>query len=291
MKTILITGANGFLGSFLIRHLYKDYKIIGLKRSSSDIFRISDIISEFISYDVDKVSLSSIFENHKIDAIIHAATSYGANGNTMDTLQSNLNYPLELLTLGIKNKVNTFINTDTFYVPSYGVLQNYAISKGQFLHWLKHLSKDIKVVNLRIGIIIGPTDHRDKFTSVIIKRLLNNEPEIALTEGIQRRNFLYIEEAARIYQKVLEKLDTISESYSDFNIGTGESTSIKDYISSLHRLTKSTSILKFGALQFRENEIMDPDNDISGILKLGWHPQLSLDDSLMKTIEYEKSLI
>lgn len=291
MQTILITGANGFLGSFLIRHLYKYYHVIGLKRSGSDIFRIYDIMPHFTCYDVDKINLNAIFQNHRIDIIIHTATNYGSNNSISEILQSNLIYPIELISLGIKYKAKAFINTDTFYTPSYGALQNYAISKGQFLEWIKHLSNDIKIVNLKIGIIFGPTDHRDKFTPTIIKRLLNNEPEIELTEGTQRRNFLYIEEAVRIYHAIIENIYTISVSFSDFNIGTGESTSIKDYIKCIHRLSKSKSNLKFGALKFRDNEIMNPESNINEILNLGWRPELTLEEALLKTIEYEKGIL
>ena len=52
MKTILITGINGFLGSHLAKGLSKDYKIVGLEYSVRNLFRLkmSSIINSFIYF-------------------------------------------------------------------------------------------------------------------------------------------------------------------------------------------------------------------------------------------------
>ena len=42
MKTLLITGINGFLGSHLAKTLQEKYDIIGLENSSKDLFRLND---------------------------------------------------------------------------------------------------------------------------------------------------------------------------------------------------------------------------------------------------------
>ncbi len=288
MKTVLITGANGFLGSHIIYNLYKDFNVIGLDISSSDNFRVKEILPNIFNYYSDKVSLNMIFEKHNIEMIIHTATNFGKNSDLVKIIDSNLNFPVALLELGIKHKVKAFINTDTFYQPNYGVLQYYSLSKSHFLEWAKLLSNDIKIINLKIGVLFGPKDNPDKFTVSVIRKMLLNEPEIDLTEGLQKRHFLYVEEAARIYRTILEKIDLIKSQFSNFNIGPGINTSIKEYVNKIHKLSNSKSTLNFGAIAYRENENMNPDNNISEILELGWTPMLSLDEALLKTIEYEK---
>lgn len=290
MKTILISGQNGFLGSHLIRNLYKDYTIIGLDLSYSDNFRVKDILPEIISYNIDKIEIEQIFGKHKIDIIIHTATYFGNDGDLMKVFDSNLKFPLQLLKLGIKFNILAFINTDTFYATDYGALKFYSLSKKQFTEWAKLLSDNIKIINLKIGIIFGPKDNRGKFTVSLIQRMLDNEPEIDLTKGFQKRNFLFVTEAARIYRTIIEKLNLIELQYGNYNIGSGESISIRDYITKIHALIGSKSKLNFGAIEYRENEIMNPDNDISEVLQLGWTPVISIDEALRLTIEYEKSI-
>ena len=78
MKTILLTGATGFIGSHLLEYLVrKGYEIVVLKRSTSDISRISKIINDVHTYDVDKTPIELAFKNHKIEVVMNLATSYG----------------------------------------------------------------------------------------------------------------------------------------------------------------------------------------------------------------------
>ena len=288
MCKVLISGVTGFLGSAVARELCKRHQVIGLKRRESNLFRIADLVSSMTLYDVDRVALEKVFQEHSIDFIIHTATDYGAHGNLVEVLDANVRYPLSLLSLGISNGTRAFINTDTFYTPNYGALQYYSLSKRQFLEWAKLLSGKISVASLKIGVLFGPMDQHDKFTPGMIRRLLAHEAEIELTAGEQKRHFLYVAEAARIYRAVLERIDDLPRSFNELNIGPGETYSVRDYIERLHRLTQSRSRLKFGALPYRDNEIMEPDADISQLLRLGWKPGITLEEALDKTIDYER---
>ena len=56
--TILLTGATGFLGSHLLKTLVsKGYKVVVLKRSTSDMWRLKGFEHTFKSYDIDQVPL------------------------------------------------------------------------------------------------------------------------------------------------------------------------------------------------------------------------------------------
>ena len=288
MGTVLITGVTGFLGSALARELCKTHRIIGLKRHASDLFRIADIAHNIKLYDADRVLLETLFQEFSIDFVIHTATDYGTHGAVTEVLDANVRYPLSLLSLSILSGVKAFINTDTFYTPNYGALQDYSLSKRQFLEWAKQLSDGMPVINLKIGVLFGPMDRRDKFTPSMIRRLLANEAGIDLTPGDQKRNFLYVEEAARIYRLVLERISNIPPGFNEFNVGSSETYSIRGFIEQLHRLTQSRSCLKFGALPYRVNEIMAPDADISQLQRLGWTPKVTLEEALIRTIDYEK---
>lgn len=288
-KNILITGANGFLASTIIRLNDAKHSYIGLVRNRSDLYRLEGINQDLTLYNIDKQSLESVFKENTIDIVIHTATKYGTESVELETIESNLFFPLKVLDLAIKYKVSTFVNADTCYTVDYNRLRSYSLSKAQFVDWSKLQSEHIKVINVKIGSIYGPLDSPYKITAMMIERMLNNEPVINLTPGEQRRNFLHIEDAANAFYFILERLNLFSENFTEFKIGTGESTSIKEFIEMIKELTSSTSSLNFGGLEYRENEIMNPSPDISAISSLGWKANYTLRDGLMSTIAAQKS--
>ena len=116
-KTILLTGATGFLGSHLLEKLLEsNYKIIVLKRSFSDIWRIQHLLQKVVYYDIDKVPLEKPFKENNIHIVIHTATLYGKNNEPIsDIVNTNLMFPLKLLETSLRFNLDFFINTDTFF--------------------------------------------------------------------------------------------------------------------------------------------------------------------------------
>ena len=59
-------------------------------------------------------------------------------------------------------------------------------------------------------------------------------------------------------------------------MGTGHSISIEDFLLKAKELSGSSSILEFGTLAYRKNEIMDAKANNEKLLQLGWIPQTNL---------------
>jgi CDP-paratose synthetase len=115
IKTILISGATGFLGSNILKRLVdQNHKVVILKRSFSNTERIDDYLKKIKSYDIDKVKLDKCFLENNIDAFIHCATDYGRKKiDPMQIIDSNLIFPLKLMEIAINNNCEIFLNTDT----------------------------------------------------------------------------------------------------------------------------------------------------------------------------------
>jgi nucleoside-diphosphate-sugar epimerase len=201
-KTILLTGGTGFLGSNLLRRLKADgAKVLLLKRSSSNPWRISSELGDCQFYNADETPLEQIFKDHRIDLVIHCATNYGRSQVAVtDILQANLTLPLHLLQLSAQNGVSAFVNTDT--ILDKGV-SAYSLSKKQFSDWLGVFSDRLLCVNVAIEHFFGPGDDPSKFVSSMVKRMISGDPEIELSPGTQKRDFIYIDDVVAAFEKII----------------------------------------------------------------------------------------
>jgi CDP-paratose synthetase len=286
MKTLLITGINGFLGSHLAKSLKNEYNIIGLEYNIDNLFRLID--EKFKIYSsIDNFEI--IFEENKIFAIIHAATIYRREGEPLENLiQTNIILPVRLFELANKYKCRMFLNTDTFFNHpdyNYSYLQDYTLSKKQVLEWLKLIEQSCKLINMKIFHMYGPDDAPTKFIPSIISRLNNRDPFIETTEGEQKRDFIFIDDVVSAFQCVINASQDSLLPYTEYQIGTGKSISLKEFILLAKKVSLSTSEINFGALPYRKSEIMLSEADISGLSKLNWKVKYTLKDGLLETIK------
>lgn len=290
-KKILLTGITGFLGSNLALTLVeKGYNVIALKRKSSSLKRIESIINKIDLYDIEKVDFSNIFKKYdKIDAIIHTATAYGRNNETpYEIFEANTGFPLKILDAASIAGVSMFINTDTI-LDKY--LNLYSLSKNHLLEWGKFYSmrNKIEFINMRLEHFYGPGDDDSKFTSYVINNCLSNSSQpLNLTLGEQRRDFIYIDDVVSAYLILLDRKMESDNWFSEYDVGSGESVTIRKFVETVHNITKSNIELNFGAVPYRVGEVMNSKANISGLKKLGWKCRFTLEQGLKLTIENEK---
>jgi nucleoside-diphosphate-sugar epimerase len=283
---ILLSGATGFLGSHLLKTFLKNgHNVTVLKRKNSNIKRIQQIEYKYDSFDIDNGGLSDAFSHTAYDVVVHTAVNYGRNIDTINQLiESNITFPIELLHNSAKYSAGCFINAGTILDRNVSL---YALSKAQFVEWMFVYRKRIKCINLRIEYMYGPKDDKNKFIDYIISRLLDNVNEISLTPGEQKRDFIFINDVVIAFMYILENVKKF-DSFSEFDIGSGVKTSIKDLVLLIYKLINNGDTLKtklnFGAMPYRENEKMDIDVDIDPLVNMGWLPEKKLVDGLIETI-------
>jgi len=287
-KTVLLTGATGFLGSHLLEGLLeKGYKVVILKRSTSNIWRIKHLLNQVKSYDVDVQPLELAFEQQRIDAVMHTACHYGRNDDSIyQVVETNLMFGLRILDAGLKFNTTTFFNTDTLLHKHLNV---YSLSKNQFVEWLKQQSDKIQVITLKLEHMYGPGDDITKFVPWVLSQLKSNSPEIKLTVGEQQRDFIYIDDVISAFMLLFEKSEALPD-FSEFDVGTGTLTSVRDFIENL-KVTYEKEIgtvrtqLNFGAIPYRDGEMMTVEVNNEKLKILGWQAKTLLDHGLRKTIK------
>lgn len=282
-----MTGGTGYLGSNIARALCDDYQIIILKRSFSPMKRIEEITGKVELFNIDEVNLKNVFLHKRIDIVLHCATHYGRKSkDPLEIVEANLVLPLALLNLAKAYDVSCFINTDTILDKG---INAYSLSKSQFSDWLRILATDIVCVNMELEHFYGPLDDSSKFVTDIIHSILKGENEIHLTKGEQKRYFVYIDDVVNAFRLIIEESSTLCKGYHSFQIGSPQGISIRAFVETIKQLTGNEStLLNFGAIPYRNKEVMDPELDISLLMEMGWHIDISLEEGLRRTIAAEK---
>jgi len=288
MKTILITGGTGFLGSnILLKLLKKNYKIILLKRSFSDASRLKTCLAKMIVYDIDKTSVESVFKNNKIDIVLHCATDYGRKKKKPSSIiNANLILPLQLLELAQDYGVKCMINTDTILDKR---VSYYSLSKNHFRDWLQLLAGNTVCINVAIEHFYGAGDDKTKFVSFIIDSLLGNVDKIELTKGEQKRDFVFIEDVVDAFLRIINNSGKMKKGYYYYQIGSDKQITIRETVEALKKISgNKITALNFGALPYRKNEVMKSKVDTTRLRKLGWKPKVTLLEGLRKTVKLER---
>ena len=198
--------------------------------------------------------------------------------------ESNCKVPSDVLLL--LNNAGLFPNILTVGTGLPDDFNLYGFSKKQFYDLSSFLNKknQIKNINIKLENFYGEDEPRDRFLPGAIEKLLKNQ-DVELTEGYQKRDFIYIEDVILALTAVLDYY-TKSPDNGNFEVpvGTGVAPSVREVISYCKEITHSSSRLLFGSVPLRWNE---PDSvaDITALSKIGFKPRYAWRDGIKLMIE------
>lgn len=285
-RTLVLSGATGYLGSQLARRLIANREpVLLLKRRASSLRRLVGIEVPTLDID-DGLDAQSLCRHGPPLAVIHMATCYGRHGESEAEIRAaNVDFPRRLLAAATGAGANVFINTDTTLDAAVSV---YSASKAQFRADLDTQSQagGIPSINLRLQHFYGPGDDPSKFCTHVIRNCLAHVPHLDLTSGEQRRDFIYIDDVVAAYLHVIaEAPDAVPQC---IDVGSGEAVALRYLVERIHRLTGSRTELRFGARPQRVGEAPLSVADTAALRALGWQRRIDLDAGLQLTIEHER---
>ncbi|HFS1340974.1 TPA: CDP-paratose synthase, partial [Salmonella enterica] len=275
---ILIMGAFGFLGSRLTSYFESRHTVIGLARKRNNEATINNII-----YTTENNWIEKIVE-FEPNIIINTIACYGRHNEPATALiESNILMPIRVLE-SISSLDAVFINCGTSLPPNTSL---YAYTKQKANELAAAIIDKVcgKYIELKLEHFYGAFDGDDKFTSMVIRRCLSNQP-VKLTSGLQQRDFLYIKDLLTAFDCIINNVNNFPKFHS-IEVGSGKAISIREYVETVKNITKSNSIIEFGVVKERANELMYSCADIAELEKIGWKREFSLVDALTEIIEEE----
>ncbi len=175
-KTILVTGCNGFIGSFFIKKYCNEYNIVGIDitTSASD----KGCIEEYVGDVCDLGLIEKIFNEHKIDIVIHTAAEKSLIVCEMDKNKAyDVNYTATMNIVRISQEHNAkfiFISSDqVFDGKSSMSSENSEVNPINYYGKLKVMvEEDLEKISgsaiCRTALVFGdiPEEQREYFDSV-----------------------------------------------------------------------------------------------------------------------------
>ena len=267
MKTIIITGSNGFIGSNLVNSLSKTHKLILLLRIKNNPKRVEHIFNKNLSFKYfnNNNDLKNILKKIKATWLIHCATHYIKTHQPNDIskiINSNIEFGTILLDnfkiMGIKN----FINLSTVWEDYNGVKNNpnnlYSAAKQAFekiINYYQINNSKINFYNLMLSDTYGKNDKREKLINVLKKNINNNKETKIISKNLYI-NLLNVTDIVSGISILLKKKIKPGK-YSLINM---ETIKIIDLIKQLQKESKFEAKIKWLSTKVIKEKIFDYDS-------------------------------
>ncbi|GIP36192.1 UDP-glucuronic acid decarboxylase family protein [Paenibacillus sp. J2TS4] len=309
-KTVLITGAAGFLGSHLTKELLKQgHRVIGIdnlssgKKSNIEPFLPSPEFT-FFRLDVSDRQVPELYASFgEVSEIYHLASPASPKfyqAKPMDTIAVNTTGTYYMLELALLNGAKLlFASTSEAYgdptvhpqpeeycgnVNTWGPRACYDESKrlGEVYcyEYYNRYGTAIKVARIFNTYSAGLRNDDGRVISNFITQALAGEPITVYGDGSQTRSFCYVDDNIRGLQLMMERDEANGQI---INIGNTAEYSILQVAELVKRLTGSDSVITYLPLPSDDPKVRRPVIQKAKRL-LGWEPQIDLEEGLSRTI-------
>jgi len=291
MRTILISGHDGFIGSNLIKKFEK-FEIIGVSNRHTKCG--ANVIP--IVKNIDKIRNGNIKKTFQ--TLIHlAAVSDVEYCNTHPNICYKINVigTNNLLEIARKKDAN-FILASTSHVyekpKKLPIKENDHLKPSSIYSSSKILAESmcktyselygLNISILRLFSVYGPNSAQHNIINSIINQI-KTKSQISLGNIKSKRDFVYIDDVVNAFVKVTKSQ---KKGFNVYNICTNKSTSIKEICEKLIRENKSKIPIISKENKKRKNDSPEIRGDFTKFKKhYGWTPKTKLEDGLKMTLK------
>ncbi len=323
MKTLLITGGAGFIGSHVVRlfvNKYPGYRVVNLDKLTyaGNLANLKDVENlphySFVRGDiVDGDFVQKLFEEHRFEGVIHLAAESHVDrsiSNPTEFVFTNVIGTVNLLNAARhiwkehpEGKLFYHVSTDEVYgslgeegffteETRYDPHSPYSASKASSDHFVRayHDTFGLPVVLSNCSNNYGAYQFPEKLLPLFIHNIRNNKPLPVYGKGENIRDWLWVEDHARAIDVIFHR-GTPGQTY---NIGGHNEWKNIDLIRLMCRIMdrklgrgEGTSEKLITYVKDRAGHDLRYAIDSSKLQReLGWTPSLQFEEGLEKTIDW-----
>ena len=317
-RVVLVTGAQGFIGSWLTERLLEEgARVVVPRRDVPALsrFRLQgleprcDIAQADL---IDYEAVARVLNEYAVDTVFHLAaqTIVGtANRSPLATFESNIRGTYNLLeacrTVGDTVGRIVVASSDKAYgshkeLPyredfELRAVYPYDVSKActDMIARSYAATYDMPVAVTRLANVYGGGDFN--FSRIVpdsIRSLLAGQPPVIRSDGTPERDYIYAPDAVEGYLAIAESLDGGNHRGRAWNVGAGERVPVSEIVTRLIALSGSDLEADVRGAGVPHGEIDRQQLDSASIrAELGWTPRYSLDDGLAETYGWYRAAL
>jgi dTDP-glucose 4,6-dehydratase len=310
LKSLLVTGGAGFIGSNFARYVlerYPDYQVVVYDKLTyaGNLDNLKDLVERFagryafIHADIcDKLAVDAAMRAHEIDTIVNFAADTHVDRSIMDPdafIMTDVYGTYVLLEAARSHQIERFhqIGTDEVYghVPTGASRETdpplprspYAASKASADLMINayHVTYGLPVTITRGANNIGPYQYPEKVVPLFVTNAIDDQPLPLYGDGLQVRDYQYVLDHCEAIDLVLHK----GKAGEIYNVGTGtEMRNIDMTRLVLKLLGKPESLIR--QVADRPGHDRRYALDVTKICGLGWEPANSCEEAIETTVRW-----
>lgn len=285
---ILLTGATGFIGSQLAMRLVAEgYDLAIVVRPDSKLEVLRAVLPRIHVhvYDGSYASLLHAMEAAQPELVCHVASLFLAQHKSEDVahlVESNLNFPAQLLEvmnqLGIKRLINTGTSWQHYQNKAHNPVNLYAATKQAFESLLAYYleAQDFKAITLKLFDTYGPGDTRPKLFYLLRKTARTGEP-LMMSPGEQLLDLVYIDDVLDAYILALAQLSKVTKA-ACYAVSNSARLTLQELVRLYGETVKRPVNVQWGGVPYRPREVLVPWADYA--LVPGWQPKMGLREGI-----------
>jgi nucleoside-diphosphate-sugar epimerase len=292
IRTALITGGTGFIGSNLLRRLVHDGWNVHLISISNNPRQNIDLIDHRVTVHIHEGStegMLGIVTAAQPDVVFHLASLFLSEHAFTDIsrlVTSNVLFGTQLLEAMAMNEVTRIVNTGTSWQHyenlRYSPVNLYAATKQAFEDILLYFveARGLQAITLKLFDTYGPNDQRPKLFHLLEKSFKENSA-LVMSPGDQMIDLVHVDDVVQAFVMAAERLFIADvKQHEHYGVSSGFPLPLKDLVNLYCRVTGKQLPIKWGGRAYRVREVMVTCDNL--LILPEWFPQIKLEEGLQK---------